>query len=46
MFNKLSKGYNYIGQANSQNRILSSLYNNPRNWQNPRSMRFQVRFTF
>jgi len=42
----MSKGYDSIGLANSQNRTLSSLYNQPQSWQNPRSMRFQVRFTF
>ncbi len=42
----LSKGYNYVGLANSQGRTLSNLYGTPLGWQNPRSMRFQVRVTF
>jgi hypothetical protein len=42
----MTKGYDYIGLANSQNRTLSSLYGQPQQWQNPRTMRFQVRFTF
>ena len=40
------KGYDYIGLANSQNRILSNLYGKAQGWQNPRYLRFQVRFTF
>jgi hypothetical protein len=40
------KGYDYIAQANSQNRIMNSLYGKPQGWQNPRYLRFQVRFTF
>ncbi len=39
-------GYNYLGMANSQNRILSNLYGKAQNWQTPRYLRFQVRFTF
>jgi len=39
-------GYNFIGLANSQGRTLSSLYGAPQAWQNPRTLRFQVRFTF
>ena len=42
----MTKGYNYIGLANSQNRTLSTLYGQPQAWQNPRTVRFQVRFTF
>ncbi len=42
----MSKGYDYIGLANSQNRTLSSLYGQPQAWQSPRTLRFQVRFTF
>jgi hypothetical protein len=47
-FNYISvlKGYNYIGLANSQGRTLNSLYGLPSGWQNPRSLRIQVRFTF
>jgi hypothetical protein len=41
-----SKGYDYVGLANSQGSTLSTLYGQPQAWQNPRSMRFQVRFTF
>jgi hypothetical protein len=40
------KGYDYIGLANSQGRTLSGLYGLPSGWQNPRYLRFQVRFTF
>jgi len=42
----LTKGYDYIGLANSSNATLSSLYGSPQAWQTPRSVRFQVRFTF
>ena len=42
----MSQGYDYIGLANSQGRTLSTLYGTPQAWQAPRSMRFQVRFTF
>ena len=42
----MTKGYDYIGLANSQSRTLSTLYGQPQFWQNPRSLRFQVRFTF
>jgi hypothetical protein len=42
----LTQGYNYIGQANTQSRTLSSLYGQPQGWQSPRTIRFQVRFTF
>ena len=40
------KGYDYIGLANSQNRIFSNLYGKAQSWQSPRYLRFQVRFTF
>jgi hypothetical protein len=40
------KGYDYLGQTNSQNRILSNLYGKNSGWQTPRYLRFQVRFTF
>jgi hypothetical protein len=42
----MTKGYDYIGLANSQGRTLSSLYGQPQNWQLPRNVRFQVRVTF
>ena len=42
----MTKGYDYIGFANSQGRILSSLYGLPFGWQNPRSMRFTFKITF
>jgi hypothetical protein len=42
----MSKGYDYVGLANSASRTLSSLYGNPQSWQTPRIVRFQVRFTF
>ena len=41
-----SKGYDYVGLANSQKSTLSTLYGQPQQWQNPRTVRFQVRFTF
>ncbi len=42
----MTKGYNYVSLANSSGATLSSLYNKPQSWQNPRSLRFQIRFTF
>ncbi len=42
----MSKGYDYIGAANSQGRTLNSLYGQAYGWQNRRSMRFAVTFTF
>ncbi len=42
----MTKGYDYLGLANSQGRTLSTLYGQPQAWQNPRTMRFQVRVTF
>jgi hypothetical protein len=45
-YSSVLKGYDYIGLANSQGRTLSSLYGQPQSWQTPRSLRFQVRFTF
>jgi hypothetical protein len=42
----MTKGYDYVTQANTQGRTLSSLYGQPTNWQNKRSMRFQLVFTF
>ena len=42
----MTKGYDYVGLANSQARTLNSLYGMPYGWQAPRSMRFKFRFTF
>ena len=42
----LSKGYDYTALANTAKSTLSSLYGAPQAWQNPRTLRFQVRFTF
>ncbi len=42
----MTKGFDYIGAANSQGRTLNTLYGLPSNWQNRRSMRFQVVVTF
>ena len=42
----MTKGYNYTTQANSEKATLSNLYGTPQAWQRPRSMRFNVRFTF
>ncbi len=41
-------GYNYITQANSTTRpiVLDSMYGQPYLWQNPRSFRFKLKFTF
>ena len=41
-----SKGYDYVALANSQKSTLSTFYGTPQAWQNPRTLRFQVRFTF
>ncbi|HLK65511.1 MAG TPA: TonB-dependent receptor [Bryobacteraceae bacterium] len=41
-----SKGYDYVGLSNAAGSSLSSLYGKPQAWQNPRTVRFQVRFTF
>jgi TonB dependent receptor len=40
------KGYDYVSLANSQRTTLSSLYGMPQSWQAPRTLRFQVKFTF
>jgi hypothetical protein len=40
------KGYDYVGLSNSAGATLNSLYGAPQSWQTPRSLRFQVRFTF
>jgi hypothetical protein len=42
----VEKGYDYVGVTNATGSTLSTLYGNPQAWQTPRSMRFQVRFTF
>ncbi len=42
----MSKGYDYLGLANSQSTTLSTLNGLPQQWQNPRILRFQVKFTF
>jgi hypothetical protein len=42
----VEKGYDYVALANSTGTTLNSLYGSPQSWQNPRSLRFQVRFTF
>ena len=39
-------GYDYVGLSNSQKSTLSTLYGTPQGWQNPRTLRFQVKFTF
>jgi hypothetical protein len=42
----MTKGYDYTALANKAGAPLSSLYGTPQAWQRPRTMRFQVRFTF
>jgi hypothetical protein len=42
----MSKGYNYTALANTAKATLSNLYNQPQQWQNKRTLRFQVKFTF
>ncbi len=42
----VEKGYDYVALANSTGTTLNSLYGSPQSWQSPRSLRFQVRFTF
>lgn len=42
----LTKGFDYIGGANSQGRTLNSLYGQPFGWQNKRTLRLQVVVTF
>jgi outer membrane receptor protein involved in Fe transport len=42
----VEKGYDYAAFTNATGSTLSTLYGNPQAWQAPRSMRFQVRFTF
>jgi hypothetical protein len=43
---QILKGYDYIGLANSSNQTLNSLALLNSGWQSPRTVRFQVRFTF
>jgi hypothetical protein len=45
-YGQVLKGYDYVSLANSQKTTLSTLYGTPQSWQTPRSLRFQVRFTF
>ena len=42
----MSKGYNAIGAANSQGKILNSRYGQPYGWQTRRNLRFQFTFNF
>jgi hypothetical protein len=42
----MTKGYNYTALANTAKATLSNLYNQPQQWQNKRTLRFQVKFTF
>jgi hypothetical protein len=42
----MSKGYNYAALATTAGAAVSSLYGTPQAWQRPRTMRFNVRFTF
>jgi hypothetical protein len=42
----MTKGYDVVGAANSQGRILNSRYGVPYGWQARRSMRFTVQVTF
>ena len=42
----MSKGYDYTAGANAAKSTLSNLYGSPQAWQRPRTMRFQVKFTF
>ena len=46
IYSKVLQGYDYVSSANSTAVTLSSLNMLPSSWQSPRSMRFQVRFTF
>jgi len=45
-YGSVLKGYDYLGQSNSQGRTLNGLYGMAQGWQGPRYLRFQVRFTF
>jgi hypothetical protein len=42
----MSKGYNYVGQANTNKRTLNSRYNQAYGWQGTRNMRLNLQFTF
>ena len=42
----MTQGYNYSALATTAKASVSSLYGTPQAWQRPRTMRFQVRFTF
>ena len=42
----MAKGFDYIGQANSQGRTLNSLYGQAYGWQTRRNVRFQFTFNF
>jgi hypothetical protein len=42
----MSKGYDYIGGANSQGRTLNSQYGQAFGWQNRRSLRFAINIVF
>lgn len=42
----MTKGYDYIAQANTSGRTLNSLYGMPYGWQNPRTVRFTLKFSF
>jgi hypothetical protein len=42
----MTKGFDYLGLANSQARALRAPYGQPQSWQNPRNMRFQLRIAF
>ena len=45
-FKTLLQGYNYIGQANTEGVIKSSLYGLPYGWQLGRALRFKLKFAF
>jgi hypothetical protein len=42
----MTKGFDYIGAANSQSRTLNSQLGQPFGWQNRRSMRFAINIVF
>ncbi|HUI55266.1 MAG TPA: TonB-dependent receptor, partial [Bryobacteraceae bacterium] len=42
----MTKGYDYVGLANSSKLILNSTYGMAQQWQNPRTLRVMVIFTF
>ncbi len=45
-YNVLLTGYDYLGIANSQNKIFNSLYGQTYGFQSPREIRFKVKFSF